>query len=49
MKLVNEFRGPFFITHFPSAQKAFYMRRTDDGQFVGASLANFTSFSDGIL
>ena len=38
MKLVNEFQGPVFITHFPSAQKAFYMRRTDDGQFVSVSI-----------
>jgi aspartyl/asparaginyl-tRNA synthetase len=34
MNLVNWFQGPLFITHFPSQQKAFYMRRTMDEEFV---------------
>ncbi|MBM4370947.1 MAG: asparagine--tRNA ligase [Deltaproteobacteria bacterium] len=30
------FRGPVFVTDYPAASKAFYMRRNDDGRTVAA-------------
>uniref|UniRef100_A0A915DRM8 Aminoacyl-transfer RNA synthetases class-II family profile domain-containing protein n=1 Tax=Ditylenchus dipsaci TaxID=166011 RepID=A0A915DRM8_9BILA len=34
LTLVQEIGGPLFVTHLPSVDKPFYMKRTDDGEFV---------------
>jgi asparaginyl-tRNA synthetase len=33
----EHFRGPVFVTDYPKAQKAFYMRLNDDGETVAAT------------